>query len=75
MALTTCFDCGKSISPRAASCIHCGSADPYGSKRGEEKAQFILVLIAIGFALLIGGLAYLGWLMPILNSLGKLVAK
>lgn len=75
MALTACFDCGKPISPRASNCIHCGSVDPYGSKRGAEKAQLIFIMVGLAIAAVIAGLAYFGWLMPILSTLGKLLAK
>ncbi len=48
MALTQCVDCGKGLSPTATDCNNCNSKDPFGVRRGEQKAQITLVLLLLG---------------------------
>jgi hypothetical protein len=75
MALIACVDCKSLISPTAAECRFCGSTDPDGDERGRQNAKVIIWLTFIGLSALLTALAYLGWLMPIFNFLGRLTGK
>lgn len=46
MALTTCNSCGKEVSPKAASCPHCGQPKPAKRKPSAKR-----VLIGLGIAI------------------------
>lgn len=51
MAMLECIDCGKLLSSTAATCISCGSTDPFGAKRSRDRRQLIGMILLIVFVL------------------------
>ena len=59
MAMTTCKECGGSISTKAESCPHCGNQiQPSASSRFARAGCGCLMMI-VGLAILVSLIAYL----------------
>ncbi len=50
MAMTTCKECGKSVSSEAKTCPHCGSTTPAKKKAKGGVGKWLLIMFAIGVA-------------------------
>lgn len=61
MALAGCLDCGRDISARASSCVHCGGPFPRGRRMGgwgELLQLAVLLAILLGSAVALVQLAH-----------------
>lgn len=63
--LRPCVDCEKMLSVTAKNCSQCGSVDPFGSKRLNDKIHLIFMVFVALALLTIGGL----WHFDIFNPL------